>query len=115
MAVILAAGMHGIDAKIDPGKRLDIDMYAEGHKVKGAKKLPLNLLDALRKFEQGQVSAAMRLGAEFSDAYLKLKTNEWNQYCRASDPVGAGNDARLLSEPSSPLAESSRRVYSSWG
>jgi glutamine synthetase len=37
MSVILAAGLHGLDEKMDPGKRLDIDMYAEGHKVKGAK------------------------------------------------------------------------------
>ena len=50
MSVILAAGLHGIDEKMDPGKRLDIDMYAEGHKVKDAKKLPLNLLDALRNY-----------------------------------------------------------------
>ena len=51
LAAILAAGMHGVEEKMDPGKRLDIDMYAEGHTVKDAKKLPLNLLDALRNFE----------------------------------------------------------------
>ena len=34
-----------------PGKRLDIDMYAEGHTVKDAKRLPLNLLDALRALD----------------------------------------------------------------
>ena len=39
----------------DPGKRLDIDMYTEGHKAKGAKRLPLNLLDALRAFEKADV------------------------------------------------------------
>ncbi len=52
MAAILAAGLHGIDEKMEPGKRLDIDMYAEGHKVNDAKKLPLNLIDALRNFER---------------------------------------------------------------
>ena len=30
---ILVAGLDGIKNKRDPGKRLDIDMYAEGHKV----------------------------------------------------------------------------------
>ena len=44
---ILAAGLDGIANKRDPGQRLDINMYTEGHKVDGAKKLPLNLLDAL--------------------------------------------------------------------
>ena len=38
----------------DPGKRLDIDMYTDGHTVKDAKRLPLNLLDALRAFEAHQ-------------------------------------------------------------
>jgi glutamine synthetase len=81
MAGILAAGMHGIDEKMDPGERLDIDMYADGHKVQGAKKLPLNLLDALRNFEKDSYLQGA-LGDEVSAAYLKLKHNEWNQYCR---------------------------------
>ena len=50
-AGILAAGLDGIDNKRDPGKRLDINMYTDGHKVTTATKLPLNLLDALRVFE----------------------------------------------------------------
>lgn len=81
MASILVAGLHGIEAKMDPGKRLDIDMYAEGHKVKDAKKLPLNLLDALRNFEK-DAYLQKALGEEVSAGYLKLKHNEWNQYCR---------------------------------
>ena len=80
-AGILASGLDGIRNKRDPGKRLDIDMYAEGHKVKGAKKLPLNLLDAIRNFEKDKYLRDA-LGAEVSDAYIKLKTNDWNQYCR---------------------------------
>ncbi|MEO0372134.1 MAG: type III glutamate--ammonia ligase, partial [Pseudomonadota bacterium] len=43
-AVIIAAGLSGVRSKADPGKRYDIDMYAEGHKVRGAPKLPLNML-----------------------------------------------------------------------
>ncbi|MBM3520488.1 MAG: type III glutamate--ammonia ligase, partial [Alphaproteobacteria bacterium] len=81
MAGVLASGLHGIDAKMSPGNRLDIDMYAEGHKVKNAKKLPLNLLDALRNFERDKY-LQNALGTEISAAYLKLKHNEWNQYCR---------------------------------
>ena len=81
MAGILVAGLHGLDEKMDPGKRLDIDMYSEGHKVKGAKKLPLNLLDAIRNFEKDKYLRD-GLGADVSDAYIKLKTNDWNQYCR---------------------------------
>ena len=81
LASILVAGMHGVEKEMDPGKRLDIDMYAEGHTVKNAKKLPLNLLDALRNFEQDSYLQEM-LGKEVSQGYLKLKHNEWNNYCR---------------------------------
>ncbi len=78
-AVYLAAGIDGIEHKRDPGPRHDIDMYADGHKAPEAKRLPLNLLDALRAFE-GNKFLRGQLGEEFSKAYLKLKTVEWNQY-----------------------------------
>ncbi|MEM9279013.1 MAG: type III glutamate--ammonia ligase [Pseudomonadota bacterium] len=78
-AVIIAAGIDGIRAKADPGKRLDINMYTEGHKVRGAKQLPLNLLDALRTFDRNK-ALKTALGEEMSAAFLKLKHNEWNAY-----------------------------------
>ena len=78
-AVIIAAGLDGIRSKADPGKRHDIDMYQFGHTVKGAPKLPLNLLDALREFDKDK-SLKAALGEEFSSAYLKLKHQEWNSY-----------------------------------
>ena len=78
-AVLIGAGLRGVENKTDPGKRLDIDMYAEGHKVKNAPKLPLNLLDALRSFQNSKTMRSI-LGAEFSDSYVKLKMNEWNSY-----------------------------------
>ncbi len=81
MAGFLAAGLDGMTNKTDPGKRLDLDMYADGHKAKGVRKLPLNLLDAIRNFSKNKMFREA-LGAELCDAYVKLKTNEWNQYCR---------------------------------
>ncbi|EYD72869.1 Glutamine synthetase type I [Rubellimicrobium mesophilum DSM 19309] len=66
--------------KADPGPRHDIDMYKDGHTVQGAPKLPLNLLDALRAYDQDPTLKAM-MGEAFSSAYLKLKTDEWNRYC----------------------------------
>ena len=53
-AVIIAAGLDGLATQADPGKRLDIDMYAEGHKLRGVQKLPLNLMDALRAFDKNK-------------------------------------------------------------
>ena len=78
-AAVLAAGLEGIAQKRDPGARLDIDMYAEGHTVKDAKKLPLNLLDALRALEASSV-LRQSLGEPFISAYLKLKRADWNEY-----------------------------------
>ena len=78
-AVIIAAGLDGIRSKADPGKRYDIDMYSQGHTVKGAPKLPLNLLDALREYDKDK-SLKAAMGDEFSAAYLKLKHMEWNSY-----------------------------------
>jgi len=78
-AVLLVAGLDGIENKRDPGSRLDIDMYAEGHTVKDAKRLPLNLLDALRALQGSSVLTA-GLGQPFVSAYTKLKTADWNDY-----------------------------------
>ena len=78
-AVIIAAGLSGIRGKMDPGKRYDINMYTEGQKARGAKKLPLNLWTRLRAFNQDKALKAA-LGEEFSAAFLKLKHDEWNSY-----------------------------------
>jgi len=80
-AAVLAAGLDGIRNRRDPGKRLDINMYTEGHKAKNAKRLPLNLLDALRALEK---SALLRsaFGEETHAAYLRLRHEDWNAYAR---------------------------------
>lgn len=78
-AVILAAGLDGVRTKADPGRRYDIDMYTQGHTVRGAPKLPLNMLDALREYDKDKTLKAM-MGEEFSSAYLKLKHKEWNSF-----------------------------------
>jgi len=78
-AVIIAAGLSGIRTKADPGKRWDIDMYAEGHIVTDAPKLPLNMLDALREYDRDEELKAM-MGNEFSGAYLKMKQEEWTSF-----------------------------------
>ena len=78
-AGLLATGLDGIRNKRDPGRRLDIDMYADGHLVKDAKKLPLNLLDALRTLE-GSAVLKSALGEASIATYLQLKHADWNAY-----------------------------------
>jgi len=78
-AVIAAAGLSGMEKKADPGPHSDIDMYAQGHLLTDVPRLPLNLLDALRRFEEDKELTAM-MGDEFSRAYVNLKMLEWNRY-----------------------------------
>jgi glutamine synthetase type III len=85
-AAMLAAGLDGMAKKTDPGKPLDIDMYAEGHKAPaGVKKLPLNLLDALRLTDKSKLLRGA-LGDELVDSYVKLKTKDWNEFSRQLTP-----------------------------
>jgi glutamine synthetase len=84
-AGLLAAGMDGVAAQTDPGRRLDINMYTHGHTVTDAKRLPLNLLDALRAFEASTLFPAA-LGEEFVAGYAKLKSQEWLSYTRHLSP-----------------------------
>ena len=81
-AAILASGLDGIENKIDPGKRLDINMYNESEKAKNVKKLPLYLIDSIREFQKNKVLKSY-LGDEFYNAYLKIKNIEWNDYSRS--------------------------------
>jgi glutamine synthetase len=78
-AALLLAGLDGIANKRDPGERMDIDMYAEGHKLQNVRKLPLNLLDALRLMEKSVV-VREGFGESFVDSYVKLKMKEWNSF-----------------------------------
>lgn len=80
-AGILAAGLDGIRHARDPGKRLDINMYTDGHKLGDIKRLPLNLLDALRALDSSAVFKDA-FGGAFIGSYLKLRREDWNAYTR---------------------------------
>ena len=77
----LMLGLDGVMNKRDPGKRLDINMYTEGHKAGKVKKLPLNLLDSIRIFDSSKVIRE-GFGNQFVDSYVKLKKKEWESYSR---------------------------------
>jgi glutamate---methylamine ligase len=83
-ASVLAAGLDGIANGRDPGPKLSINMYTDGHTVTDAKKLPLNLLDALRALEASTVFKGA-LG-RLVPSYLKLKHGEWNDFSRHLTP-----------------------------
>ena len=81
-AGVLAAGLDGVENNRNPGKRQDINMYTDGHKVRGARRLPTNLLDAVRVFQKSKVLRA-GFGDELVDSYAKLKLQDWRSYSSA--------------------------------
>ena len=78
-AGILLLGLDGFNNKRDPGKRLDINMYTEGHKAGKVKKLPLNLLDAIRDFDKSKIIRA-GFGDDLVNSYVKLKNQDWGTF-----------------------------------
>ncbi len=78
-AGVLLAGLDGIANKRDPGERLDINMYEEGHRLRRIRRLPLNMLDAVRLFDNSKILRA-GFGDEFIDSYVKLKLDDWKSY-----------------------------------
>ena len=75
----LSAGLLGIKDKINPGEPLHINMYEEANKVKNVRKLPENLLDALRLLESNK-KIVNELGKPLVDAFLKLKHKQWRLF-----------------------------------
>ncbi len=79
---MLAGGLDGIVRRLDPGRRLDIDMYEPGAAPAGIRRLPLNLLDALRAFAASTTLREALRVANFVDSYVKLRMAQWNDYMR---------------------------------
>ena len=78
-AIIIAAGTIGIEKKLNPGKRYDNDIYTDKETENKVEKLPSNLMDALREFSKNS-ELKNKLGLEFSNAFIKLKNQEWNKF-----------------------------------
>ena len=81
-AVIIAAGLSGMETNADPGPHSDLNMYVDGHRATDTPRLPLNLLDALRALE-GDETFCAAIGPEFVSSYLKKKREEWTSYASA--------------------------------
>ncbi|MFM7441521.1 MAG: type III glutamate--ammonia ligase [Snowella sp.] len=79
-AALIAAGLDGIEQKRDPGKPYSNNTYTDPLPEEVAKKLPGNLLDALRCLDSNPL-IAQALGEPFVASYLKLKHQEWRNFC----------------------------------
>ncbi len=84
LAAVVAAGIDGIDRKLDPGEPTNLNMYELSDAQLQEKKislLPQNLLEAIGALESDEVVKA-GLGPELSAEFIKLKRMEWTEYAR---------------------------------
>jgi glutamate---methylamine ligase len=78
-AAVIASGIDGVSQQRDPGPRLDNNMYTDPLPASEVRRLPLNLLDALRALRASE-TLRTSLGTAFVDAYTKLKEREWQEH-----------------------------------
>ena len=82
IAAMLAAGMDGIENKIDPGHANSENLYElpeEELRRRNITFLPTTLREALDCFEHDQV-VQQALGREYAAYYADVKREEWRQY-----------------------------------
>ena len=81
-AAMLAAGLDGIENKIDPGERNDDNLYEASEDDllrRGIEFLPSTLKEALNYLEADQV-IGKALGTAYTAYYAEVKREEWRQY-----------------------------------
>ena len=81
-AAILAAGLDGIERKLDPGKRNDENLYelsAAELRQREIDTLPRSLTQAVDYLEQDEV-VKQALGPAYADYYIQTKREEWRRY-----------------------------------
>lgn len=81
-AMYLHAGLDGIEAGLDPGDPINLDMYVQSQDTiddLGIKTLPRTLLEAVEAFAADPLSERA-LGTDLRDAFVELKTREWWEY-----------------------------------
>ncbi|HIO78714.1 TPA: type III glutamate--ammonia ligase [Candidatus Poribacteria bacterium] len=82
MAAMLAAGLDGIENKIDPGERNDDNLYEvleDELRRREIGVLPRSLKEAVDCLEADEV-IKQALGSEYADYYIQVKNEEWRQY-----------------------------------
>ncbi|WP_339669589.1 type III glutamate--ammonia ligase [Dasania marina] len=83
-AALIAAGLDGIDRELDPGEPQNINFYALSKAEcasKGIDILPQNLGEAVDALEANTVLTDL-IGKEICEEFIKLKRDEWIDYCR---------------------------------
>ena len=84
--VILAAGIDGIENRIDPGEPNSDNLYSIPHdelRARGLDTLPSNLLQATMELERDDVireALGEARNEDYVDYFIRVKQEEWNRY-----------------------------------
>ena len=78
-AGVLAAGLHGLQNKINPGKPLHCNMYTDYKKYPNLPKLPDSLDQSLEKLKNNKKMNKF-FGKEVISSYLKLRNSEIKEF-----------------------------------
>jgi len=85
-AVILAAGIDGIENRIDPGEPNSENLYAIPYdelRARGLETLPTNLLNATNELERDDVireALGEARNEDYVDYFIRVKRDEWSRY-----------------------------------
>jgi len=84
--VILAAGIDGIENRIDPGEPNSDNLYSIPYdelRARGLDTLPSNLLQATMELERDEVireALGEARNEDYVDYFIRVKQEEWNRY-----------------------------------
>jgi glutamine synthetase len=84
LCAVVAAGLDGIDRKLDPGEPTNLNMYELSEaqlQEKNISLLPQNLLEAITELEKDEV-IKNGLGKDLAAEFISLKRREWTEYAR---------------------------------
>ena len=82
-AGIIAAGLEGINKKLNPGKPLHCNMYKDFKKYPNLKKLPNDIEQAIKMLEKSK-SLSNAFGKDVIASYTKLKRSEIKNFKSSS-------------------------------
>ena len=80
-AGVIAAGLHGLNNKSDPGEPLTCNMYTDYKKYPNLKKLPNEIKDSLSELDNSK-ELRKSFGEDVINSYLKLKNKEIDEFKR---------------------------------
>ena len=79
LAGLLTAGLEGIEKQLQPGPRIDENLFVRGAEFPDLELLPANLLEALDCLKQDELLMGA-LGEAAAKTFFEFKYDEWRQY-----------------------------------